>query len=230
VHARGGKDNVDGGYGIDILYGEDGNDTLRGWYDNDLLYGGNGNDRLQGESGADFLYGGAHDDTLLGGVGDDYLDGGDGNDAFDGGDGNDGLWGRSGNDYLRGGTGNDRLGGGTGVDALRGDGGADEFEFYLTSDSGVGAGNRDQVLDFRQQEADKIDVSGMDANATVAGNQTFDWIATTAFAANRPGELRIFAEGNDKIVQGNVDNDADPEFEIEVDNHFFFLGANDFVL
>ena len=56
----------------------------------------------------------------------------------------DWIDGKAGNDKLGGGDGNDTLIGGTGKDTLTGGNGSDEFRFV----SGLGAGNRDRIVDF----------------------------------------------------------------------------------
>ena len=79
------------------------NDTLLGLYDaendlsggagNDVIYGNDRNDRLMGGTGDDRLCGSEGDDLLDGGAGDDWLNGGGGNDTY--------LFGRgSGNDTV----------------------------------------------------------------------------------------------------------------------------------
>ena len=46
---------------------------------------------------------------------------------------------------------------------------------------------RDSVMDFDSAEGDKVDVSTIDANAVLAGNQAFTFIGTAAFSANATG-------------------------------------------
>lgn len=70
---RGGNDELHGGAGNDILYGQGGSD---------LLHGDDGNDVLSGGAGKDTLFGDAGNDVLLGGKGDDILYGGSGGDTF----------------------------------------------------------------------------------------------------------------------------------------------------
>ncbi|MCO6490875.1 MAG: hypothetical protein J5I98_20825 [Phaeodactylibacter sp.] len=90
VYSGAGNDTINGGIGVDYLYGEsgvdtisggDGNDVIYGYADNDTLYGNNGNDLLAGGSGSDNLYGGSGDDKLNGGSQSDIIDGGDGIDT-----------------------------------------------------------------------------------------------------------------------------------------------------
>lgn len=69
--------------------------------------GGWGNDIITGNQADNVLTGNAGDDTLDGAVGNDALFGGDGNDKLIGGEGDDTLDGGTGNDVLSGGAGND---------------------------------------------------------------------------------------------------------------------------
>lgn len=83
VHGGGGRDNVLGSNGNDILYGDEGNDYLQGENGNDLLYGSIGDDNLQGGAGNDVLYGEEGDDTLDSGTGSlDFMYGGNGDDKY----------------------------------------------------------------------------------------------------------------------------------------------------
>ena len=78
---------------------------------------------------------------------------------------------------------------------------------------------------------DKIDVSSIDANTAIAGNQAFAWGGTTLKGAGY-----LYAENSasgDTIVKGNVDGDATAEFQVAVadgaTNASLWLGL-DFVL
>ncbi|MYD77993.1 MAG: calcium-binding protein, partial [Gammaproteobacteria bacterium] len=73
---------LDGGWGDDVLLGNEGNDTLRGRYGDDRLEGGSGHDTLIGGAGDDVLDGGLGNDWLAGGIGDDVLRGSGGSDKF----------------------------------------------------------------------------------------------------------------------------------------------------
>jgi len=58
--STGGDDTMNGGSGIDRVFGQSGNDSLFGGVGTgaDFLFGGSGSDRLFGDSGADSLFGG----------------------------------------------------------------------------------------------------------------------------------------------------------------------------
>ena len=68
--------------------------------------------------------------------------------------------------------GNDTLTGGADQDSLEGGIGADRFDFNSASESPSG-GLIDHILDFNRLEGDKIDLSTIDANVLLQGNQAF---------------------------------------------------------
>src|SRR6185295_569331 len=86
----GGNDTLDGGSGVNFVFGGDGDDSL---------IGGDAFDQLDGENG---------NDTLVGGGGDDELDGGSGTNQVFGGDGNDFIL-AAGDDRIDGGAGDDQV-------------------------------------------------------------------------------------------------------------------------
>ncbi len=110
--------------------------------------GTSGNDTYTGSAGADTIYGLMGNDTLHGGSGNDFIDGG------------------SGNDLLHGGHGADRMVGGMGDDTFL-------YTSYAESSFASGSGF-DTIVGFNDFPGqDKIDVSQIDADLTVAGNQAF---------------------------------------------------------
>jgi hypothetical protein len=138
----------------------------------------------------------------------DQLHGNDSANVIKGMEGNDRIWGAGGNDTLMGGegaerlygdAGNDRLDGGAGQDKLYGGDGADVFVFTLVADTPRSKGDR--LMDF-QSGIDKIDLSAIDANTNLSGNQAFTW--TTG--ANGAGSLwgvsgYLYADTNgDKVA------------------------------
>lgn len=204
-----------------------GADTLTGGASDDIVHGFAGNDTVRGNGGADLLFGD---------LGNDKLFGGDGNDWLNGGVGNDQLAGDAGNDRLIGGAGSDTLWGGPGLDRLVGGTGKDTFVFKaLTEFFGTAsAGNPplDFVQDFARSEGDRIDLRAIDANATLAGNQTFAFSSAAAFDANHPGvvQIRPTATASVFVVVLNTDNDATANASFLVYSTAGGLEAGDFIL
>ncbi|MEQ1674320.1 MAG: hypothetical protein ABL865_04680, partial [Candidatus Nitrotoga sp.] len=90
-----GIDEINGGAGDDILFGDAEADTITGGLGNDTIDGGAADDFIQGDGGNDIIIGGAGADKMFGGDGDDIfiqsdsvglgdtLDGGAGFDTVD---------------------------------------------------------------------------------------------------------------------------------------------------
>ncbi|MEH1838392.1 MAG: hypothetical protein V7L20_06425 [Nostoc sp.] len=155
------------------------------------------------------IFGGAGNDVVVGGVNGDVLIG----DDFDGVAGNDYLSGGEDNDTLFGLGGNDTLIGGGGTDILYGDTGNDVFQFDSVSDSQPGL-SRDIIKDFvgnGNLPGDRIDLSRIDANTIIKGDQAFTYIGTRAFTA--PGQIRYSKD----ILQGNTDSNLSANFEIQLE-------------
>ena len=74
---------------------------------------------------------------------------------------------------------------------------------------------------------DDIDLSGIDANITVAGNQAFRWVGTAALTG--AGQLGYFTSGGNTIIRMSTDADAASEGEIQL-NGIKALTAVDFYL
>jgi len=84
AYGNAGDDYLEGGSGIDKLFGGPDADILIGYYGNDLLNGGGQIDQLFGLPGNDTLTGGGDNDGLHGGEGTDSLTGGPGINTVDG--------------------------------------------------------------------------------------------------------------------------------------------------
>jgi Ca2+-binding RTX toxin-like protein len=222
---------LSGGAGHDSLDGGSGNDLLDGGPGDDLLNGGTGTDTVsyasagagvtvnlnlagaQDTGGAGFdtlvaiesLTGSAQADTLLGNAVANTLAGGDGADS------------------LAGGAGNDVLRGGAGADSLVGGLGADKFDYDALLDSLVGS--PDLISDFVSAQIDKLDLSTLDANLALAGNQAFSFIGNATFSA--AGQVRYDAAAG--LVQANVDAALGADLEIQLVG-VGSLAATDFVL
>jgi len=77
VSGDSGKDEIYGGPGNDVIYGNRYEDTIRGGVGNDLIDGGDGDDTITGSAGNDFLVGGDGSDRIVGSAGHDVLVAGD---------------------------------------------------------------------------------------------------------------------------------------------------------
>jgi len=196
-----------GAAGNDLLFGNAGDDILVGGAGDDALWGGAGADKLDGGAGFDYAEygdatagvsidltadsstwtGDAHGDTLISidafdlTTFNDVFHGADGDDKVVARAGDDQLFGGGGNDTLVAGEGNDILSGGAGADVLIGEQGADIFKYTAVEESSGALVNGvlqiDDITDFTQG-VDKIDLSAIDANGTLAGDQAFTFLDT----------------------------------------------------
>ena len=84
------------------------------------------------------------------------------------------------------------------------------------------------IADF-QKGVDDIDLHFVDAKTSVGnlGNQDFSFVGGNAFSAE--GQVRVFTEGANTIVQVSNDGDLLPDFEIQLTGNLS-LAAGDFVL
>lgn len=207
INGYGGNDEIEGRGGKDTLRGEGGDDILYGDSGNDVLNGGDGNDIIFGNDGNDKLYGKLDDDYLEAGRGDDYLSGLDGNDT---------LYGNDGKDILFGGRGADLI-----IDGY----GEDIFRYTNVGESTPSV--RDTIdLD----SLDRIDLSAIDSNKSVDGNQAFEFIGSKLFSAGNSGQVRYDA-GRD-IIQVEIAKDGDLRVDMEIysSDVFNFLSADNFIL
>ncbi len=207
-------ETINGLAGADDLYGLGGNDTINGGDGNDKLFGGDGADTLNGNAGNDTVNGEAGDDTLNGNDGNDTMDGGDGNDTVDGGAGidivkggagNDHVYGGLGNDNVQGGLGDDFVYGGAGTDTLAGGAGADTFVF-ADGDLTNSAATTDTIVDFKTAQGDILDLSAIDANTGLGGNQGFSVVGSFSHTA---GELTLSYNGGTNVTTVAMDTNGD---------------------
>ncbi|TMJ14706.1 MAG: calcium-binding protein, partial [Alphaproteobacteria bacterium] len=207
------------------LYGLAGDDTLIGNGGDDVLDGGTGADQMFGGTGNDFYFVDNAGDqvTELAGQGTDTVSSGISytlganvenliltGSALDGtGNGLDNvLTGNGLSNHLNGGAGNDRIAGGGGYDYLSGGTGNDVFVAEITDGkiaSKSGPISVDMILDF--QDGDKIDLSGIDANANQAGFQSFTWVGQAA--GKGAGELSFNHYGNMDAAEKALGMDLD---------------------
>ena len=170
---------------------------------NTALHGNDIGNLLTGNSGAN---------TLLGYGGLDTLRGEGGNDT---------MWGGSDEDYMLGGSGNDFMAGGPDSDYLEGGSGNDTFYWEYSWDS-VG-NDRDTIADFTSLSGegadDQLDLSEIDANLFVEGNQAF--VLNTSYEPlGVAGDLWFSVpisrpDGTyNTIIYGDVNGDSIADFEL----------------
>ena len=172
------------------------------------------------------LLGGDGPNAIAGLGGNDVIFGFGGNDRLDGNVGNDRLAGGFGDDTLVGGTGRDVLSGGAGRDTLAGGADADRFVF-ASGDSGSRTSTADRIADFSALQRDRIDVSAIDANTSVDGNQAFTFIGTAAFTA--AGQVRELMIAGKHFIALDWTGDQVADMMIRVDG-VMALNTSDFLL
>ena len=130
----------------------------------------------------------------------------DGKDTLLGDDGNDILFGQGGNDTLYGGNGNDTLIGGRGDDELSGGSGADTFT-WLKGDTG-----NDVIQDFKPDEGDRIDLRDLLQGETDSTINNFLKITTVEGVST----LQVSSEGKLNAAGGLAN--ADTTIKLEGNN------------
>jgi serralysin len=223
-----------GNAGDDVLNGNGGNDTLLGGLGTDAVHGGAGDDVMNGGTGGDTMSGGAGNDLFfvdnsgdmvgeLSAEGTDTVSSsisytlGDNvenlilTDSATTGTGNgldNVITGNAVANTLSGGAGNDRLIGGDGVDSLVGGLGNDIFVAEINATkvaSKDGLISLDRVLDFAA--GDVLDLSGIDANSLVDGDQAFTFVGHAN--PSGAGEVGIRTFGNMNAAENALGMDLD---------------------
>jgi Ca2+-binding RTX toxin-like protein len=209
----GGNDTLDGQGGVDTLIGGLGNDTfvVDTTTDTIIELAGGGTDTAQ--SSVTFTLAAQVENLTLTGA---AAINGTGNGAANI------LRGNNSNNTLSGLGGNDTLTGGIGADNLTGGGGTDNFIYTLINQSTVGPAGRDIINGFTSG-TDNIDLSAIDANTGIAGNQAFTFIGGAAFSA--AGQVR-YAGG---MLQANVGGTLAADFQIQLAGSPAFNGAADLI-
>jgi Ca2+-binding RTX toxin-like protein len=139
--------------------------------------------------------------------------------------GDDTITAGGGNDVLNAGTGNDSIYGGGGKDIMTGGAGSDMFIFKHLGESTKLAG--DTITDFTHG-ADKMDLSVIDANNKVSGNNAFTFLDQHAFTGHA-GELRVdHTDSTKTVVQADVNGDKVIDFQVTLTGHVD-LTTSDFI-
>lgn len=172
-------------------------------------------------SGADTLLGTGRADSISAGGGQDVIRGGGGDDTLRGNRGRDEIYGQSGDDMLLGGKGNDRIHGGNGADEilgnlgrdiLTGGRGADVFRYGSFEESGPGRRLRDMITDLGNGD-DRIDLSAIDAEPLLGGNQALTFIASRGFDGSG-GQVRYNAR--QERLEIDITGDRHAEMAIDI--------------
>ena len=197
--------------GNDKLVGLAAADTLNGGDGSDLLDGGPGNDRLNGDAGVDIaVYTGSTALVLdLGGTTDTARRSGE-TDTLTG---IEGALGSSAADTFRGDALANYFRGAAGKDTATGGGGRDLYDYNLVADSPVGTG-RDVIADFAPG-IDDLDLAGVDADNTVAGDQAFRFVGTAGLGTT-PGAVGYLVSGGNTVVRASTDADGTAELAIQL--------------
>lgn len=257
-----GNDVLSGGAGNDRLVGRAGDDTMTGGIGNDVYYvdsaldtvtelASQGTDTVRTTIG--FTLGnnvekGVIDGTasvniwandlpnvLVGNSGNNGLYGYGGNDTIHGNGGDDVVSGLDGNDKLYGDAGNDTIVGHAGVDTLTGGAGSDNFRYISATDSPTTA--PDQITDMLSIDGpggDSLDLSMIDANTAVVGDQAFAFTSSTPTANSLWYDAATVVDNGDGTFEvtllADVNGDTTPEMMINVHFLSLTLYADDMIL
>ena len=187
--------------------------------------GGAANDTLNGDSGTDFvLFGGSTAVVVDLSLANNTAKRGSETDKLIS---IEGAIGSSAGDSFKGDDDANWFQGGNGKDTFTGGGGRDLYDFNKVAESGVGGSNRDVITDF-QHLTDKLDLAGIDADPTIAGDQAFRFVGRSGLGTS-PGTGGFFTSGGNTIVQASNDADNTAEFQIQLTGPIT-ITAEDFFL
>ena len=219
ITGNAGNNVLDGGRGADTLRGGAGNDTYIVDNAKDVVIESKGGGTDTVRASVSWMLGEHVENLALTGKADLS---GTGNAL------NNRITGNAGNNVLDGGAGDDWLAGGLGKDVLTGGSGADHFVFLSRHDTGAYANQRDVITDFSRTQNDRIDLSAIDADETLLGNQAFSFIGQSKFTG-AAGQLRFEKQGQQALIFADIDGDKRPDFSIELSS-FVSLIEQDFLL
>ena len=235
---------ADGAPQVTIIVGTNGDDVLVGTEGDDLILAGAGDDTIIAAKGNDAVDAGTGDDTIVAeaGDGDDVIEGGEGTDTLDMSaidadvtvdlDAGTANSDDSGDDTVTNvenvvtGSGDDTVVANDAVNEFSGGDGNDVFVFTSSYAAGNGDGSRDRILDF--DVGDRIDIDEISREFADEFGDILSDEGIRRFVLMRdnadfsePGQLRIiyqeFDDGTSAtIIEGNIDDDADADFQIEL--------------
>ncbi|MDH4384322.1 MAG: calcium-binding protein, partial [Caulobacter sp.] len=201
-------ENVTGSAFRDVLTGNTGANVLLGGGNNDIIDGGAGDDVMNGEAGTDLVsYASAVSGVTVslalataqntGGAGIDTLSG------FED------LTGSKFADSLTGDSLANRMTGGGGADSLTGGAGKDRFVYLAASDSN--RSNTDLITDLTA--TDILDLSAIDADTVLAGDQAFVLAAAFTGMAGQY-TLAFNAATGQTQLQADINGDSRADFAL----------------
>ena len=206
LDGKGGADTMVGGKGNEIYYVDDAGDVV-------TELANEGVDLVRSTLAIDLTSILNVENATVTSAADVDIEGSDADNVLTGGNGSNEIDGGAGNDTIRGNFGSDTLIGGTG---------ADTFVWIGINESRLSA--PDLVADF-ESGIDKLDLRGIDARASIAGNQDFVLDTNGDFAQ---GEIRLIDHGTFLMLEANTDLDPAVELAIRFDG-ISSLSASDFL-
>ena len=207
-----GNDRIDGGGGNDVIDGGVGADDMRGGAGDDIYYVDNASDRVTeaANAGTDLVYSSVTFNAASTHVERVYLTG---TTAAS-------IVGNSLANVLMGNAAANAIYGAGGADQLRGGGGADRFVYKAVSDSSFA--NYDRIVDL--SSADRIDLSAIDANTKIAGNQAFALVDAFTGAGGQI-TLTYLAASGFTVLAADVNGDKVADMRIVLNgDHEDFTG------
>lgn len=201
-----------GNAAANMLTGNDADNRLNGLGGADIMKGGFGNDiYVVNDAGDQVVESGAQgSDTVLSSI--DYALGAAVEHLTLLGSADRSIAGNGGANRIIGNSGGNVITGNGGADALKGNLGADIFRYLALSDSSGSA--IDRIDDFALAQGDVVDISAIDANAGLGGDQAFNAEVGAGAAFSAARQYRFSAVSGGFLAEFNVDADADAEFAI----------------
>jgi Ca2+-binding RTX toxin-like protein len=196
MYGNSGDNDFDGGGDADYMKGEGGNDNYFVDHENDVCVEDPGEGIDAVFSKVTHYLGQFFENLTLEGFADINGSGNSSNNTIVGNAGDNTLWGGQGQDHLTGGA------------------GADTFEWTWMSESGLDSATVDVVTDFDAAQGDRIDVSIIDANPLMGGDQAFTFVGTADYSD--VAQIRVVTDGIDTYLAFNTDYNPDNDGAIRL--------------